>query len=834
MRTHRIPFVGMVAVAALSVSAGANAELFKRTQVEQRGDFLLIGNTMGFDCYHQLPTPPSSTFTCPTLIDDEAPDIFWRSDDTSAVADNTITAANARTTAVLELPATATVTHAYLYWAAKNTSSDPDTSVTMERPGASGFALQTITATSSYPASNGDAYQSVADVTALVKQYGSGAYRVGDLAMMPFIGDSSALAFGAWALVVLYEEPSAQLRNLAVFDGLDYVADGAPPHVSQTLVDHFSAPNADLQGKIGVIAYKGDSPADGDQFFFRTEEDPSPTPVSDAQNEANNFFNSTRSWLGQPESNAGDLPQISGSIQTMAGVDLDVTDISTKLTVGQTSAVVEAKSVTSASVLGTVDKFFLGAFVTSIHVYRPDFSQSTKQVVDLNGGSVLPGDLLEYTLKFKNSGNDDALNAVARDALPAGVTLVEGSLSVVGGVGSYDPGTRSLNFRLGSGATASAGGTIAPAQTVTATFRVTVDAGMTGTVSNQAFIRASGKHGSPELETPTDGNGTSVAGSPPVDVFVQGCDNNAQCGSPKPVCDVTVSPRLCVGCLLDADCGSLTSGKICEAKACVDGCRASGGNRCPDDEICTSTNASAGSCIECQRNTDCAKGQVCDAATSTCKVGCVGTEVGRCPDALVCSSTDASLGVCVECLNDTACGGTASGRICDATAHVCRDGCRATGGNACPSPLTCTSVDNTPGTCVGCTQDVQCGSEDSGKVCDPELHACREGCRGLGGNHCSTDSLCSSADASIGHCYTAAAGAAGAAGSAGQAVGLGGQAGQGGTTFTKRPATVNWDEVVAQGNGCACRVTSAPEGRSAAWIVGLLLTAGLRRRRRQS
>lgn len=831
----------MVAIAALSVSNGADAELLKRVQVEQRGDFLLIGNTMGFDCYHQLPTPPSSTFTCPTLPDDEAPDIFWRADDTTAVADNTITAATARTTAVLELPASATVTHAYLYWAAKNISSDPDSSVTIERPGVNGFAPQTIVATSSYPATNGDAYQSVADVTALVRQYGNGAYRIGDIAMMPFLGDSSSLAFGAWALVVLYTEPNAGLRNLAVFDGLDYVADGVPPQVSSTTVDGFVAPNSDLEGKIGVVAYKGDSPADGDQLFFKFEGDASPTPVSDAHNEATNFFNSTRSWLGQLESNVGDLPQISGAIQTMAGVDLDVVDISAKLNPGQTAAVVEAKSVQSASVLGTVDKFFLGAFVTSIDVYRPDFSQSTKEVVDLDGGSVLAGDFLDYTLTFRNTGNDDAINATARDTLPAGITYAAGTLSIDGpGNGSYDAATRVLSLRLGTGATTTSGGTVAAGQTIKATIRVQVDSNTTGTVSNQAFIVASGKHGSPVVETPTDGNGTSVVGAPPTDVFVHGCDDNRHCVAPKPVCDTTVSPRVCVGCLLDADCGSAASGKICEAKTCIDGCRATGGNGCANDKVCTSTNVNPGTCVECLKNTDCDNGQICDVPTNTCKIGCIGTEPGRCPPNLVCTSKDASVGICVECVEDANCGSVVSGRICDPTVHTCRDGCRAIGGNGCPTPLICTSVDATAGTCVGCTRDADCGAQDSGKVCDAERRTCIEGCRGTDGNRCSAANLCTSTDASIGSCYPGAAGAAGASGNAGQAGEapiLGGQGGLGGTSATggssKRSATVNWDEVVAQGNGCACRVASEPAGRSTAWLVGFLLALGTSLRRGQ-
>jgi len=57
-------------------------------------------------------------------------------------------------------------------------------------------------------------------------------------------------------------------------------------------------------------------------------------------------------------------------------------------------------------------------------------------------------------------------------------------------------------------------------------------------------------------------------------------------------------------------------------------------------------------------------------------------------------------GECVAtgaCNTDTDCGGTTSGRVCDA--KVCKDGCRGTGGNGCPSGKVCSSTSNAVGTC---------------------------------------------------------------------------------------------------------------------------------------
>lgn len=42
----------------------------------------------------------------------------------------------------------------------------------------------------------------------------------------------------------------------------------------------------------------------------------------------------------------------------------------------------------------------------------------TKSVTDLNGGSLIPGDTLEYELVIRNQGNDGALNVTLTDPLP--------------------------------------------------------------------------------------------------------------------------------------------------------------------------------------------------------------------------------------------------------------------------------------------------------------------------------------------------------------------------------------------------------------------------------
>ena len=82
---------------------------------------------------------------------------------------------------------------------------------------------------------------------------------------------------------------------------------------------------------------------------------------------------------------------------------------------GDTSATINATS--------SQDRYLLGAFVTSISTFKPDFQSSNKTFVDVNGGIVQQGDVLEYTIVATNDGNDTAVNTVMIDELPA--VLVE-------------------------------------------------------------------------------------------------------------------------------------------------------------------------------------------------------------------------------------------------------------------------------------------------------------------------------------------------------------------------------------------------------------------------
>ncbi|MFT3764847.1 MAG: isopeptide-forming domain-containing fimbrial protein [Minicystis sp.] len=402
--------------------------------------------------------------------------------------------------------------------------------------------------------------------------------------------------------------------------------------------------------------------------------------ISNGLNPADNFFNSSRSYLGQPVSGTYDVPKLSGQASSMAGYDLDTADVTSLLSPGDTSCVVGADS--------TKDIFFLGGFITSVASLAPDFHGMTKDVVDLNGGAILPGDTLEYTITAVNSGNDAADNAVITDVLENGLTVLPGSIEIVEGgaigiktnaagddEGDYDAASRTITWRVGSGADASAGGTVGVGEAVKVRFRATV-AVQSGVIANQAILQASGDSGAPDKTWVSDGDPQTI-GDQPTTVVVDECSSDAQCSGTKPHCNLTT--HTCEGCNGDGDCPDPTK-PACQPNGACGQCSVSNATLCKGDS------------------------PVCDTMSGTCVLCTLGPngnadECQTDPDGPLCVSGKGGTVHC-GCVMDTDCGDATSGKVCDTVPSVCIDGCRGMGGNGCPSGQTCTSTDTTIGTCM--------------------------------------------------------------------------------------------------------------------------------------
>ena len=160
---------------------------------------------------------------------------------------------------------------------------------------------------------------------------------------------------------------------------------------------------------------------------------------------------------------------------------------------------------------------------------------------------------------------------------------------------------------------------------------------------------------------PTDGylmklaklpNATSTGCAPCTGDF--GGMGPSACPSNLPKCSASGECVSTGACAVDGDCGGILSGRVCEAKACTDGCRAAPGNGCPPGLVCSSVTEAVGTCkapppdagaVDAGR--DAAPPVVADAAVADAAVPPVSTLEPRNDDGslegggLSCSSTPA-------------------------------------------------------------------------------------------------------------------------------------------------------------------------------------------------
>ena len=303
----RFGLVSSFVLSSILMSTMVTAQPSLRVSVDQEGDMIVVGNTLGWDCGAGAPAPivgtvPGGGFACGGLTGDTSPDVFWRSDDngTTADASTMVAPAQARSQAVLTLPAGATVTHAFLYWGGDRENMNPpsDDTVTLDRPDGQGgtvFTAQVTAAAADISVVGNEYFQAVANITQLVQMQGSGAYRLSGLDVRDIRSDNKQVTFAGWTLVVFYQDPAEPSRNLTIFDGLDLI-DG---NTVTANLSGFMVPNAGFDAKLGVIAYEGDGQIGGDRLLFGTAPLDNSDSLSDALNPANTSSTARGRFLGR-------------------------------------------------------------------------------------------------------------------------------------------------------------------------------------------------------------------------------------------------------------------------------------------------------------------------------------------------------------------------------------------------------------------------------------------------------------------------------------------------------------------------------------------------------
>ena len=77
----QLSITGLASLALIGLTAAsATAEPKLRVQVEQPGDFALIGSSLGQECRRATPSPMAGTVgDCGESTVESGPDLFWRS-----------------------------------------------------------------------------------------------------------------------------------------------------------------------------------------------------------------------------------------------------------------------------------------------------------------------------------------------------------------------------------------------------------------------------------------------------------------------------------------------------------------------------------------------------------------------------------------------------------------------------------------------------------------------------------------------------------------------------------------------------------------------------------
>ena len=395
----------------------------------------------------------------------------------------------------LTLPATSRVRYARLYWggdlyANQGTTDDPAptpsqfTQVVFSSP-VSGY--QTVVAQDVY--TNDSAlplrfrYQAWADVTNFVVEGGTGNYTVANLQTAQ--GD---FAYGGWTLVVAYEDPNLPMRYMSLWDGMREVTDPLNPSLTQTITGFRTPPAGAVTGSLGTVVWEGDLGQDQDRSWFNG------VSLNDGAAAVNNIQNGSMTRYGAPY--VARNPAYPNSM----GLDVDVYDIAlTGLTPGQSTVDFTFTS-------NQNDVYGVGVVWAAVDTFVPEIPL-VKTVEDVNGGEHQPGDILRYTVEATNIGPDTATNVVVRDTIPANSDYVPGSMNILSGAGAgpmtdafgddladYDGGLDRVFYRIGTGATPGAGGSMNVGEQIVVSFDVRIEADVTTAeeIRNQAFADFTG------------------------------------------------------------------------------------------------------------------------------------------------------------------------------------------------------------------------------------------------------------------------------------------------------------------------------------------------------
>ncbi len=384
-------------------------------------------------------------------------------------------------TATLSVPSGSRILFAGLYWTGIQKKGEvikgangyigvpqaaPDAgavgTVKLKVPGTSTYSTVTSSQVDTGSIANGSGYTAFADVTSQVVGARGGDYTVANVQTATG-GNVSA----GWTLVVAYADEQEPLRNLAIFDGLKVVS--GTSFVDIPLSGFKTPSGGSVSTTVGVVAAEGDAGITGDYLTLNEK------TLADAVHPANNTENSTIANRGSQ------VTTKNPDWRNQLGYDSSLFSADGYLPNGATTAMFRAKTSGDTYAPQAI------TFATELFSPRVDLTKT------VSASTAEPSETLTYTITATNNGSANADSVQLADVVPAGTTYDPSpGVTVTSGTGnaSYDATTNSVTARLGSGSSATDPGTLAPGQSVTIQFEVTVnnDQPLGNTIENTATL----------------------------------------------------------------------------------------------------------------------------------------------------------------------------------------------------------------------------------------------------------------------------------------------------------------------------------------------------------
>ena len=232
-------------------------------------------------------------------------------------------------------------------------------------------------------------YQCFVDITALVTQEGAGTYTVGNGAFSTGTGGAYG-NYGAWTILVVYENPLLNFNSIRVIDGFLEVFNNNAATVSPITITGLNIPPEGItadEAQIGLVAWEGDARFNGD--FFKVNN----FILSNALNQPNNL------WNGTETINGVHVTTKNPSYTDQMGIDID------HFYVGTGYDVMPKDNTLSLQYGTTQDQYFSSLITVAVKMKESDV-KITKSVTDASNNQIAEtGETLTYRIKGKNLRN---------------------------------------------------------------------------------------------------------------------------------------------------------------------------------------------------------------------------------------------------------------------------------------------------------------------------------------------------------------------------------------------------------------------------------------------